>query len=343
MIKKKRIRIADIAKAVGVSSATVSRALSGEGYVREDLASQIRIAAMDMNYQLPQNLVNQKVLLAASYDAMLDFHRNQFTTYVLQGLHRRAENLNIEIDIYTLHSDDLIEELKLKAASENYIGVLLLTVEDVLLDIGQHLSCPVVLINGDDPNMQLSSVSPCNRSAASVATSHLTQLGHKKIVFLTKSGRRTILRRQEGWQDVTAAQLDKNYIIEVDDWTAQSGQKAIEQVLRSDLEFTAIVAAADVLAVGAVLGLTAMGIAVPEEVSVIGIDGLPQGEYLSPPLTSVAIPMEAVGATALDLICERVKYAEANIEMPVKRIELACKLKVRGSTSAVIRKKDKPR
>ena len=336
MTKIKRITITDIAKAVGVSTATDSRALTGDGYVREGLVSKIRAAAMEMNYQLPQNLINKKVLLAASYDAMLDFQRNQFTTFVLQGLHQRAKSLNIEIVSYTLPSKNLVDELKLKVQSDNFSGVLLLTIDDILLDIAQHLPCPVVLINGDDPEMLLNSVTPCNRSAAAVATQHLIKLGHDNILFLTKSGRRTIKSRREGWQDATDDKLDSRYVIEADDWTTQAGQKAIEAVLRSDLEFTAIVAAADVLAVGAVQGLKAMGIAVPEQVSVIGIDGLPQGEFLSPPLTSVTIPMQAVGSTALDLICDIAKYREARIVVPVKRIELACNLTIRASTAVVI-------
>jgi len=335
MNKKKRVRISDIAEAVGVSTATVSRALSGEGYVSEDLAAKIRSAALDMNYQLPQNLVNQKVLLAASHDAMVDFQRNQFTTYVLQGLHERAKSLNIEVVSYTLQTDNMVDRLQEKAASDNFIGVLLLTVDDVLQDIAQAIACPVVLINGDDPDMHLSSVTPCNRSAAALATKHLRNLGHKKILFLTKSGRRTIKRRKEGWQDATQDKLDASYVIEVDDWTALSGQKAIEDAIDRKMNFSAIVAAADVLAAGALLGLAAKGRRVPEDTSVIGIDGLPQGEFLSPPLTSVAIPMQDVGASSLDLICEIVKYAEAKITMPVKRIELACRLTTRASTGAV--------
>jgi len=335
MNKKKRVRISDIAEAVGVSTATVSRALSGEGYVSEDLAAKIRSAALDMNYQLPQNLVNQKVLLAASHDAMVDFQRNQFTTYVLQGLHERAKSLNIEVVSYTLQTDNMVDRLQEKAASDNFIGVLLLTVDDVLQDIAQAIACPVVLINGDDPDMHLSSVTPCNRSAAALATKHLRNLGHKKILFLTKSGRRTIKRRKEGWQDATQDKLDASYVIEVDDWTALSGQKAIEDAIDTKMNFSAIVAAADVLAAGALLGLAAKGRRVPEDTSVIGIDGLPQGEFLSPPLTSVAIPMQDVGASSLDLICEIVKYAEAKITMPVKRIELACRLTTRASTGAV--------
>ncbi|SMX51112.1 LacI family DNA-binding transcriptional regulator [Actibacterium lipolyticum] len=332
MASTKRTRIADIAKQVGVSTATVSRALSGGGYVRDDVAARIRTAALEMNYRVPQNLIGHKVLLAASHDAMIDFQRSQFTMYVLEGLRDRAQKLNIQIENYTFQSSDPNSELRDKVASDDFLGVLLLTVDDALLDFAQNLACPVTLVNGDDPEMLLSSVSPCNRSAAAMATKHLVDLNHERILFLTKSGRRTIQRRQEGWQDVMGARFDPNLVVEAADWTAEAAQIAIHKALKDGLEFTGVVAAGDILAAGALVALNQAGFKVPDDMSVIGIDGLPQGEYLSPPLTSVAIPMQAVGALSLDLICESAKYLETDIRLPVRRIELACKLAPRETT-----------
>ena len=81
-----RTRISDIADRLGVSTATVSRALSGNGYVREPLAAQIRSAAVEMNYALPGQVMGQRVLLVSSQEAMIDFQRSQFTMYVLAGV-----------------------------------------------------------------------------------------------------------------------------------------------------------------------------------------------------------------------------------------------------------------
>ena len=92
----RRARISDIADRLGVSSATVSRAISGRGYVRADLAEKIRAVAVELNYGLPDLNVGRRVLLAASNDAMVDFQRAQFTTHVLDGLRQRAAALGIE-------------------------------------------------------------------------------------------------------------------------------------------------------------------------------------------------------------------------------------------------------
>lgn len=202
-----------------------------------------------------------------------------------------------------------------------------------MVDYVTAFDLPVVLVNGDDPQMRVSSVTPCNRSAATLATQHLMQMGHRRILFLTRPGRRTIRRRQEGWHDALGDLYAPELVVEVDDWTAEAAAAAMQRVLGSGLQFTGIVAAGDILAVGAILALRQAGIDVPGAVSVIGIDGLPQGQYLQPALSAVEIPMQAVGAQALDLLIETQRLRRAGLALPARRIELACRLHPRDSTA----------
>lgn len=331
MRKRGRTRISDIAKRLGVSTATVSRALTGNGYVRDGLAARIQSAAVEMNYALPGTVTGQRVLLVSSQEAMLDFQRSQFTMYVLAGLQERANAQEIRVDTFTYQNSADLGTLREAAGAEDVIGVLLVTVDDQTLSATQGLSCPVVIVNGDDPGMRLSSVTPCNRSAAALGTSYLTGLGHRRIAFLSVPGRRTILRRFEGWRDALAGDFDPDLALDVEDWTAEAARKSIAAALGRGLDFTAVVAAGDILAAGAIAALQAAGKDVPGDVSVLGIDGLPQGQYLSPALTTVEIPMHAVGAMSLELLGETVRLRGAEIEFPARRIELACKLIRRAS------------
>ncbi|MCB1331933.1 MAG: LacI family DNA-binding transcriptional regulator, partial [Maritimibacter sp.] len=330
----RRARISDIADRLGVSSATVSRAISGRGYVRADLAEKIRAVAVELNYGLPDLNVGRRVLLAASNDAMVDFQRAQFTTHVLDGLRQRAAALGIEIDQRRIDPAGRLDEIADTMREPDVTGTLLLTVDDALLDAAHALPGPVVLVNSDDPDMRLSSVTPCNRSAAALAAKHLTGLGHERILFLTKPGRRTIQRRLEGLRDVLGPRFDPGLVVEATDWTVEAAESAMTQALEAGLDFSAVLAAGDVLAAGALLGLHAAGLDVPKDVSLVGIDGLPQGEYLSPALTSVVIPMHAVGAFSLDLLLNAARFAGTTIDRPASRIELACTLAERDSTAA---------
>ena len=328
----KRARISDIAEKLGVSTATVSRAISGKGYVREELAERIRAAARELGYAMPESLVGQRVMLVVSHEAMIDFERSQFTMYVLEGLKARAAERGIQIEHHAFRTAEGLANLADLARADDLIGMLFLTVDDASLETARALECPVVLVNSDDPEMRLSSVTPCNRSAAAMATRHLVDYGHERIAFLTKPGRRTIQRRLEGLRDVLFDLGNMPLVIEAEDWTVQAAHDAVANALAEGIDFTAIVAAGDILAAGALHALHESGRKVPEDVSVIGIDGLPQAAYLSPALTTVAIPMQDIGAFSLDLLCNTAELRGTNRAMPLSRIELACRLTERDST-----------
>lgn len=330
-----RTRISDIADRLGVSTATVSRALNATGYVREDLAARIRATAIGMNYALPQTETGRQALIVSSQEAMIDFKRNQFTMYVLEGVQTRAAARAITLDTHIYHADLGIADLRRAAAAPQVIGLLLVTVDDATLDLVRDLDIPAVLVNGDDPQMTVSSVTPCNRSAAALATRHLRQLGHRRILFLNRPGRRTIQRRLEGWRDAQGGDGDPALVIDIDDWTAEAAARGVTQVIACGPPFTAIVAAGDVLAAGAIAAVQGAGLSVPDDVSVVGIDGLPQGQYMLPALTSVRIPMQAVGALSLDLLMDTADQRRAQMSLPARRIELACELLHRATTAPV--------
>ncbi|MDO5641160.1 MAG: LacI family DNA-binding transcriptional regulator [Paracoccus sp. (in: a-proteobacteria)] len=328
----KRVRLKDVAERLGVSQATVSRALSGRGYVEDSLARKIRETALRLNYPMPSSLAGRRVLLAASGPAMLDLARSQFSLHVLEGVAERCATLHMQVETRPVSSLEDEARLLDEARSDSVAGVLMLTIDDdAMLSLARNFAKPVVLVNGDDPEMRLSSVTPCNRSAAAMATQYLRGLGHRRIAFLTCPGRRTITRRLEGWRDAMGQDASPDLVIEVPDWQPGPAAGLLSARLAARCDFTAILAAGDALAIGAYQALAAHGLSVPGDISVISIDGLPQTRLLDPPLTVISIPMRAVGAEALDLLCS----AATSPETPSRRIELACTLTKRNSTRAV--------
>ena len=331
----RRVRLEDLARQCGVSVSTASRALAGGKGVRPELKARLLDAARTLNYAVPVSIADRKVIVAASSVAMVDYIRNQFTFYVLEGLKERARALGVEI--LTRPISNPAEEIGvLKEARDNdeVAGCLFLTLDDEdMLTLTTDFAKPIVLVNGDDPAMRLSSVTPCNRSAARMATEHLIRLGHRRILFLMRRGRRTIERRFEGWQDAMRQRgpFDtEGLAVEVEDWLPELGATAIEaRVKRRGLDFTAIVAAGDSLAVGAAIGLERIGRRVPDDVSIVGIDDLPQAAFATPPLTTMHVPMREIGAAALNLLLDDL----GGSAMPPRRIELACHLIERQSTA----------
>jgi DNA-binding LacI/PurR family transcriptional regulator len=333
--RTRRVRLEDLATQVGVSVSTVSRALAGEKGVRPALRALVLEAAREANYAMPSRIAGSRVMVAASRAAIIDYQRNQFTLHVLDGLRQRAAAL--EIDLVTRSVGDHGEEQRMfedALADSGIIGVLLLTLDDEeMLEPARGVGKPVVLVNGDDPSMQLSSVTPCNRSAARVATEHLIALGHQRIAFLVRSGRRTIERRREGWLDALRQHglvPDPDLIIEVDDWLPDLAADVIRRRHKDrGLDFTALVAAGDSLAFGAVTAFNQLGIDVPAQMSLVSIDDLPHAQFLDPPLTAVHIPMRELGAVGLDILRDELN----GLPVPKRRVELACQLVVRGSSA----------
>jgi DNA-binding LacI/PurR family transcriptional regulator len=148
-----------------------------------------------------------------------------------------------------------------------------------------------------------------------------------------RRGRRTIERRYEGWRDaLTAAGVEpaNSLLLEVSDWLPELAAEAVaRRIAEHGLDFTAILAAGDSLAVGAAMGVERAGYKVPADVSVVGMDDLPQAAFHTPPLTTMHIPMREIGAVALSLLLDSL----GGMALPPRRVELACHLVERQSTA----------
>lgn len=331
-----RSRLSDIAAACGVSISTASRALAGHKGVRADLRQRIMDAAQGMNYPLARDLTGTKIVVVASRAAMTDYGRTQFTWHVLDGLKARAEARGLSIEMLALTDGDGAEQLANAPVLEEAGGILLLTVDDPqalsrIADTGR----PAVLINGDDPLMRISSVSPCNRSSSRLACDYLLALGHRDIAFVMKPGRPTIQRRLEGWRDALSAHglpCSDDRILTVSDWVSEEAERVLGERLDSGglKGVTAIVCAADSLALGVLSALSARGIACPEAMSVVGIDNLPVADLLKPRLTTMHIPARELGETAIDMLVDQALQTRG---VP-RRVELACRLVIRDSAGA---------
>lgn len=330
----RRVRLEDIALHCNVSVATASRALSGGLGVRPDLVAQIQRTAREFSYVMPSSMAGQKIVVLAGAAAMEDYARSQFTLNVVQGIEDRAGLLRASLVTRAIaRADDARQALDEAAADPGVAGLLFLTLDDRdMLDAAIGFDKPIVLVNGDDPWMRFNSVAPSNRAAAALATDHLMQAGHRRILFLMRRGRRTIERRLEGWRDRMGPAASPDLVVEVADWLPELAARAVRaRIAASGVDFTAILAAGDSLAVGAMQGLAAAGVRVPLEVSVMGMDGLPQGAFHSPPLSAIEMPMRAIGAASVDLLRELAQ----GTALPPRRIELACKLLIRGSCGPV--------
>ncbi|ODT79948.1 MAG: LacI family transcriptional regulator [Pelagibacterium sp. SCN 64-44] len=339
--------IKDIAEAADVAVSTVSHVLNGTAPISAEVRERVLDAANSLGYLARRRekaaiAVLRSVLLAVPSDTLPHSELNLFSWTLLSALTRECERraigvIPMEIDRADFSGAQLVE----RARATNADGILILSEDraDLLHDVAAS-GIPAVLMNGEDQEMQIDSVTPGNRFAARYATNWLIAQGHRRIMHLTWEGRSTIRRRRDGFLDAFRANglpLEDAHVHLARGYQPDLGAEAIRTWLDSHNGtmggVTAIFCAADNLALGIMPVLARAGIRLPQDLSIIGFDGVALGEFTAPPLTTVSVPLEHLGSSALHLLEQRIVNAALN--PPAHRLELGCRLTIRGSVRAL--------
>jgi LacI family transcriptional regulator len=172
-----------------------------------------------------------------------------------------------------------------------------------------------------------------NVGGAHAATTHLLTAGHRKILMVAGPvGLTTSDQRVEGYRTAFAAygQPIDPALIDHGPWGRDGGYQRMRALLKSGPEFTAIFAGNDGVAAGAMAALREVGRRVPEDVSIVGYDDVPSAADFNPPLTTVRVPQEELGRTAVKLATERSNGASGR-----ERVMLGTHVVVRGSVRPI--------
>ena len=341
-----KVGIKDVAGAADVSVSTVSHVLNGTAPISAEVRERVLNAANALGYLAQRRTkaaisVLRTVLLAVPTDALPLSDNNLYSWSLLSALTRECERRAIrivpfEVDKPTLSGSVIVEAAQAAEAD----GILLLNDDrsELLREIARS-KIPAVLMNGEDHEMQVDSVTPGNRFAARHATNWLIGQGHRTILHMTWEGRSTIRRRLDGFLEafrVNGIPASHARIALSGGFLPQLGERAMLAWLdaNSGLDgVTAIFCAADNLALGVMEALTRRGISMPGDVSVVGFDGVALGEFTNPPLTTVAVPLHHMGVSALNLL--EMRIVNAMMSPPAHRLELGCRLIVRKSVRSL--------
>ena len=192
---------------------------------------------------------------------------------------------------------------------------------------------PIVSFDTILASDQISSVGIDNRRGTRMAVEHLIKLGHRRIAFIGGPDRLAICRdNYRGYCEALQAQgIEKiDELIYHGDYMAVSGYEITRQMLAEKKEFTAIAAANDQMALGAIHALKKNGYSVPQDAAVAGFDNVFIGTLVEPPLTTVSVPRYEIGRKAVDLLIRQIEGRQPAAE----NIILDCELVVRGSTDS---------
>ncbi|HLR69353.1 MAG TPA: LacI family DNA-binding transcriptional regulator [Virgibacillus sp.] len=313
------IKLKDIADKIGVSPSTISKVINNKPGVGDQLRQEILQKVQEMNLRPKKNVGG--FLKEDTINIQLFIRRNNttesdpFYSLIQEGISQELQNHKINLLLYYLNENSIDETTFNKIYQTNDIkGNILIGADfdnDFLSKI-KKLHIPTVLIDNFFPG--LSSVNTNNSQGALLAIEHLTQMGHKQIAFLSGPlEHKSIEQRNNGYLTGLNKFVGKRsnpFVINSDGVSVDDGYNSVKNT--SLKNYTAIFAATDKLAIGAIKALREEGIKVPDDISIIGFDDIEWGLHTDPSLTSINIPKQQIGIAAARLFLNLYDEPELN-------------------------------
>ncbi|MDD5593383.1 MAG: LacI family DNA-binding transcriptional regulator [Candidatus Margulisbacteria bacterium] len=336
-MKRKKVKIKDIAKAAGVSSATVSQALNHPKLVGRETRKKIIEICHDLGYvrRLTSNKRHGNIgVIAESYENLV---LGEFFNVVLVGILKAAEKHKVSILLETLKEEG---DFPLMVSKNLIDGILILgrMPRNNILTLAQR-NIPLLLIEHPIPDIELHTLKSDGKSGMYQATKYLIELGHRRIAFVTggKPHDPVAAERLDGYRfamnEANLPILDE-YIAEGNFCHPDSSFEATEKILQIKPKVTAIIYSSDSLAYRGYKTIFKHGLKIPKDISVIGFDDIPIPgliEPIEPDLTTIHVHREKTGEVALERLLEIISSAP---EMAY-RFTLPVTLVVRGSTGKI--------
>ncbi|NUR02980.1 MAG: LacI family DNA-binding transcriptional regulator, partial [Streptomyces sp.] len=311
-------RSVDVARLAGVSQKTVSRVFNDEPYVSADVRRRVLDAAGQLGYRLN----NAARALASGRTRSIGVVTLGTALYgpasLLMGVERVVRDTGYALRVVnTMEGDPAgVAGAMDSLLDQGVDGIVISEPIDEQAAGGApalRLDVPVLVI-GAPPPVTAPTVLTAGVGAdlmARTATEHLLELGHMTVHHLAGPQRWYAARdRLEGWQAALTAQNREVPPVVTGDWSAASGYRAGRE-LAEDGGVTAVFAANDDMAIGLIHALTEAGRRVPEDVSVVGFDDIPVAAYVTPPLTTVRQPFDAVAQEGLKRLVHAIENPKA--------------------------------
>jgi len=318
MGRKKRVTSQDVARLAGVSRTTVSLVLNNVPNSGIPLETRKRVldAARQLNYYpnaAARSLVSQRtmtlgLLLCQSPEQVF---ADPFLPQALQGISSVAQPAGYRLLLETVNGPGTGEYLTL--VREKRIDGLILSGprsdDNALLTLWRE-GFPVVLW-GHLPDTDIPFVDVDNVRAAYMAVEHLIRLGHRRIALITYAPLDYTSSRAR-WEGYRRALADYHVTLDPDlvaygAFREESGEEAMERLLSLDPRPTAVFAASDAVALGAMMAIRRWGLRIPDDIALVGFDDIPLAGYVDPPLTTVRLPAFDIGRKAAQLLVDLVE------------------------------------
>ena len=333
-LSSRRPTINDIARRVGLSKASVSRALNGKADVDPDTRARVLKAAERMGY-----------VPSASARALSNGRSNclgllvptltwPWILEVLRGVAEEIERSGYSLMLYTTAAgEDSERAFMSQVIPAGAVEGLALVIPLGMVEYFERLAkggLPVVVVDDRGHYPDLPTVATTNVDGGRAATRHLVEQGRKRIAMLNGPHDFGCNReRLEGYKSALSEaglRFDQRRVID-SDFKESGGASAMRKLLDSDPQLDAVFVANDIMAFGAMRALRDAGRRVPDDVAIVGFDDIPPSALTHPPLTTIRQPLYEMGRTAASMVMAAIRGDRIE-----KRVELPTSLVVRESS-----------
>ncbi|MFT3889423.1 MAG: LacI family DNA-binding transcriptional regulator [Arachnia sp.] len=333
----------DVAKLAGVSAKTVSNVVNNHPQVSTATKEKVRKAIEKLGYEVNLTARNLRQGRTGLIGLALPELKLPYFAELADSIIREAEAVGLRVMIEQTNSDrdretDVLHGQRRFMTDGLIFSPLALGQDDIGLF---KVDFPLVLLGERVFGSVNDHITMSNVEAAKAATRHLLETGRRRIAIVgahpgEKVGSAAL--REQGYREAlreAGLPVDESLIRTTVMWHRNTGAEATDDLIADRIEFDAIFALNDTLAMGVLRSLHSHGLAVPDDVAVIGFDDIDEAAYTRPTLSSVAPGREQIARQAVELLSLRISEGRIPVEdrAPIKRIYADYQVVVRESTS----------
>ena len=332
--KPRQAVMADVAKLAGVSHQTVSRVVNGSELVRRETRARVESAMRQLQYR-PNPVARALATGRSKTVGVVTFDTALYgPALALLAIERAAHEAGFFVSITSLQTLDAasVAVAAESLLSQNVEAIFVIAPQREVAQAVLQLTTdvPIVAVEAG-PESGVPVVAVDQFAGAATATRHLLDLGHETVWHI--AGPEDWLEAAErvaGWRAALAAARAEIPPHLIGDWSAKAGYELGAELARDD-RVTAVFVANDAMALGLLRRLHEAGRTVPDSISVVGFDDVPEAAYFSPPLTTVRQDFMELGRKSFEVALEHI----GGVRSPTKRISITPELVVRQSTAPV--------
>lgn len=306
------VTIRDVAEQAGVSISTVSRVLNDKDDVASDTYEKVQSVIRELGYTSSLAARSMRSRRTNVIGLIVPDVEDSFTIQVMKGVNREIMERDYDLLIYTSGS---IKKQSAADRERHFVALLNGSITDAIIMVTPaatsfSTAAPVVAVDPNNQSPDCPAVIATNHAGVVTAMEYLIELGHRRIGFI--GGRpdlQSAQQRFEGYQDALARAglaQDPDLIV-VGDFTPETSHECACQLLLLDERPTAILAANDQSAFGAMAAAREMGLRIPKDLSVVGFDNIPEAAHSNPPLTTIDQFVDKMGTVAVEMVIDLVQ------------------------------------